>query len=137
MALHTPALQHVMQLVVLVQHVVRVCVNYVRGDEVFPDKESAVSSHHASFLSTIFRVFGRVVHNSVRTYIYVCVQTSQKPLLCDNSLCCVTTSMDDFLLFAVLPPIQWLRCCPLASQARPLLPLLFYILTMPYQYDSS
>ena len=47
MALHTPAPQHVMQLVVLVLRVVHVCVNY--GDIVFPDKRSVLSSHHTSF----------------------------------------------------------------------------------------
>jgi len=69
MVLHTPALQHVMQLVVLVLHVVHVCVNYV-GIKSFLDEESALSSHHASSWSTIFRVIGRVVHILyVRTYI--------------------------------------------------------------------
>ena len=68
MALHTPALQHAMQLVVLVLHVVHVCVNY--RDIVFPDKGSVLCSHHTSFLSAIFRVLGRVDH-ILHMYMYM------------------------------------------------------------------
>ena len=106
--LHTPAPQHVMQLVVLVLHVVHVCVNY--RDIVFSDKGSVLSSHHTSFLSTIFRILGRVVHVLCTCiHVHICMCTNirfTKMLLCDNSLRCISTSLEDFLLlFAVLSPI--------------------------------
>ena len=130
--LHTPAPQHVMQLVVLVLHVVHVCVNY--GDIVFSDKGSVLTSHHTSFLSTVFRVLGRVVH-ILCTCIFVCVQTSGSQKCCCVTIHCIVWShlwmtFSCCLLFC-LQFFVWycLWCCLLVSQARPLLPLHCYILT--------